>query len=217
MGMPPRSKPAPFAGLQESLLQQLAGRGINRAFPANTVILSEGDGTDALYVILSGKVKVFLANENGKEVLLDVEGPGDYFGEMTLDGGPRSASVLTLEPSRFLVIPRSEVETFLASHPRFAMGLVLKLIKRVRVLTDSVKSLALQDVYGRVTRMLHELAVEQDGRPVIGQKPTQHEMASRVGASREMVSRILKDLAQGGYIEIAGKRIVIRKKLPLEW
>jgi len=211
------AKAAPFPGLQEHLLRELSEHALTRTFPANTIIVSEGDGTDALYVVLSGKVKVFLANENGKEVLLNVEGPGEYFGEMILDGGPRSASVMTLEPSRFLVVPRSDVEAFLASHPQFAMGLILKLIKRVRVLTDNVKSLALQDVYGRVTRMLHELAVEQDGKQVVAEKPTQQDMASRVGASREMVSRILKDLAQGGYIEIAGKRLVIHKKLPLEW
>jgi len=203
--------------MQEQLLRELSERAVTRTFPGNTVIISEGDDTDALYVVLSGKVKVFLANENGKEVLLNVEGPGDYFGEMILDGGPRSASVMTLEPSRFLVVPRSDVEAFLARHPQFAMSLILKLIKRVRVLTDNVKSLALQDVYGRVARMLQELAVEQDGKRVVAEKPTQVEMASRIGASREMVSIILKDLARGGYIEIAGKRIVIHKKLPLEW
>jgi CRP/FNR family cyclic AMP-dependent transcriptional regulator len=203
--------------MQELLLHELSARAVTRTFPANTVIVSEGDDTDALYVVLSGKVKVFLANENGKEVLLNIEGPGDYFGEMILDGGARSASVMTLEPCRFLVVAKSEVDAFLSRHPQFAMDLIRKLIKRVRVLTDSVKSLALQDVYGRVTRLLQELAVEQDGKQVVAEKPTQQDMASRVGASREMVSRILKDLAQGGYIEIAGKRIVIHKKLPLEW
>jgi CRP/FNR family cyclic AMP-dependent transcriptional regulator len=208
---------AAAASFSEQLLRELSGRAITRAFPGNAVIVSEGDGTDALYVVLSGKVKVFLANENGKEVLLNVEGPGDYFGEMVLDGGTRSASVMTLEPSRFLVIPRTDMEAFLGRHPEFAMSLIHKLIKRIRVLTDNVKSLALQDVYGRVRRMLQELALEQDGKQVVAEKPTQQEMASRVGASREMVSRILKDLARGGYIEIAGKRIVIHKKLPLEW
>jgi len=211
------AKAARLPGLQEHRLRELSEHAVTRTFPANTVIVSEGDGSDALYVVLSGKVKIFLANENGKEVLLNVEGPGEYFGEMMLDGGARSASVMTLEPSRFLVVPRGDVQAFLARHPEFAMDLILKLIKRVRVLTDSVKSLALQDVYGRVTRMLQELAIEQNGTPVVAQKPTQQEMASRVGASREMVSRILKDLVQGGYIEMAGKRIVIRKKLPPEW
>jgi len=209
--------PAPLSALQEPLLRELAERGVTRTFPANAVIVNEGDTTDGLYVVLSGKVKVFLSNENGKEVILNVEGPGEYFGEMTLDGGTRSASVMTLEPSRFLVVARSDLEAFLSAHPDFAMGLIRKLIARVRVLTDNVKSLALQDVYGRVTRLLQELAVEQDGKMVVAEKLTQMEMASRIGASREMVSRIFKDLARGGYIETAGRQIIIKKKLPLEW
>src|SRR2546427_10171993 len=105
---------------------------------------------------------------------------------MPLDGGPRSASVMTLEPSRFLVVPKSDLEAFIAAHPDFAMGLIRKLIARVRVLTDNVKSLALQDVYGRVTRLLQELAVERDGKMVVVEKLTQLEIASRIGASREM-------------------------------
>ena len=209
--------PSPLPALEEPLLRELATRGVTRAFPANAVIINEGDTTDGLYVVLSGKVKVFLANENGKEVILTIAGPGDYFGEMTLDGGPRSASVMTLEPGRFLVVPRADLEAFLAAHPDFAMGLIRKLIARVRVLTDNVKSLALQDVYGRLTRLLHELAVEQDGKMVVAEKLTQIEMASRIGASREMVSRIFKDLARGGYIETVGRQILIKKKLPLEW
>jgi CRP/FNR family transcriptional regulator, cyclic AMP receptor protein len=209
--------PASLSALQEPLLRELAERGVTRTFPANAVIVNEGDTTDGLYVVLSGKVKVFLSNENGKEVILNVEGPGEYFGEMTLDGGTRSASVMTLEPSRFLVVPRSDLEAFVAAHPDFAMGLIRKLIARVRVLTNNVKSLALQDVYGRVTRLLQELAVKQDGKMVVAEKLTQMEMASRIGASREMVSRIFKDLARGGYIETAGKQIIIKKKLPLEW
>ena len=136
---------------------------------------------------------------------------------MVLDEGPRSASVMTLEPCKFLVISKAEVQQFLSKHPDFAMHLVRKLIHRVRVLTENVKSLALQDVYGRFARMLHELATERDGRLVFEEKLTQQDMASRIGASREMISRITKDLTTGGYISMDGKRIVINKKLPLEW
>jgi CRP/FNR family cyclic AMP-dependent transcriptional regulator len=206
-----------FSGLGEAELGALLPGATTRSHPKNTVIVSEGDTSDSLYIVISGKVKVFLSNENGKEVTLNIEGPGEYFGEMILDGGLRSASVMTLEPSRFLVIPRAGVEAYLGAHPEFALDLVRKLISRVRVLTDNVKSLALQDVYGRFTRMLHELAVDQGGERVIAGKLTQQEMASRIGASREMVSRIIKDLTQGGYITVARDRIVLNKKLPLEW
>jgi CRP/FNR family cyclic AMP-dependent transcriptional regulator len=207
----------PLSGLDEDTLRPLLERAAAKSYPKSTVIVSEGDRSEGLYVILSGKVRIYLANENGREVTLGVEGPGDYFGEMTLDGGARSASVMTLEPSRFLVVPRAAVEPFIAAHPEFALHLVRKLIRRVRILTESVRSLALQDVYGRFTRLLHELAIEEDGKLVIAEKLTQQEMANRIGASREMVGIILKDLVKGGYLTVTGKRIAIDKKLPLEW
>ena len=207
----------PLSALDDEALRPLLRRAVTRSYPKSTIILSEGDKTEGLFVIVSGKVRIFLANENGKEVTLGVEGPGEYFGEMTLDGGPRSASVMTLEASRFLVVPRADLEAFLGEHPAFAVHVLRKLIRRVRILTENVKSLALQDVYGRFTRLLHELAVEQDGKLVVAEKLTQQEIANRIGASREMVSLILKDLAKGGYLSVSGKRITIEKKLPQEW
>jgi len=212
------AKPAPlFQGLQDDQLRALSDHAVAKTFPKNTIIINEGDETDSLYVIVSGRVKIFLSNENGKEIILTTEGPGEYFGEMVLDEGPRSASVMTLEPCKFLVISKAEVQQFLSKHPDFAMHLVHKLIHRVRVLTENVKSLALQDVYGRFARMLHELATERDGKLVIAEKLTQQDMASRIGASREMISLIIKDLTTGGYVSVNRKKIVINKKLPLEW
>jgi CRP/FNR family cyclic AMP-dependent transcriptional regulator len=136
---------------------------------------------------------------------------------MALDEGPRSASVITLEPTRLLVVPKDDFAAFLAKSPEFALHLVRKLIRRVRALTHDVKSLALMDVYGRVARMLLDLAVERDGALVIEDRPTQQEMANRVGASREMISRILTELAAGGYIEVARDRITISRTLPCGW
>jgi len=190
---------------------------VTRAFPKNTIILNEGDQTDSLYIILSGRVKVFLANEEGKEIVLDTQGPGEYFGEMVLDEGPRSASVMTLEPCRFQLIPKEDVKALLQSHPDFAMHLVRKLIYRGRVLTEHVKSLALQNVYGRFAKLLNEMAVPQDGKRVLQEKLSQQELANRVGASREMINRIVKDLTTGGYISVDGQRIVIHKPLPANW
>ena len=211
------AKSAPLSVLQEKDLHELSRHAVTKSFPRNTIIVSEGDSTDALYIVLSGKVRIFLANENGKEVTLNVEGPGEYFCEMTLDGGPRSASVMTLEPSRFLIIPRADMEAFLAGNPEFAMRLIHKLINRVRVLTENVRSLALMDVYGRIARLLLEFAVESDGKLVITERLTQKEIASRVGASREMVSLILKDLSSGGYIRHEGHTIVIERTPPPRW
>jgi CRP/FNR family cyclic AMP-dependent transcriptional regulator len=203
--------------LHEDELQALSKQGVVKSFPRNTVIVSEGDDTDSFYVIISGRVKVFLGDDDGREIILTTQGPGDYFGEMVLDGGPRSASVMTLEPSRFAIIPKQSFREFLRTHPDFSTHLVERLIGRGRALTDNVKSLALLDVYGRVARLLLEMAVEENGQLLINEKLTQQDIASRVGASREMISRIFKDLTAGGYISIDRKRITIHKNPPRHW
>jgi CRP/FNR family transcriptional regulator, cyclic AMP receptor protein len=209
--------PSPDELLDVIDLRDFAQHAVTRTFPKNTVVVSEGDRTDSLYIIVSGKVKIYVSDEAGKEIVLNESGPGEYFGEMVLDEGPRSASVMTLEPTRFLVVPKEDFKDFVVKTPEFALHLICKLIKRVRALTNDVKSLALLDVYGRVARMLLELAVERDGTLVIENKPTQREMANRVGASREMISRILGDLASGGYIEVERDRITIARALPRAW
>jgi len=198
-------------------IEALSPRAIKRSFPRRTVIINEEDSADSLYIIVSGKVKVFVADALGHEVTLRTQGSGEYFGEMMLDEGPRSASVMTLEPSTFLVIPKADLRQFLTENPAFAVRLVEKLIHRVRALTASVKSLALMDVYGRVAKLLLELAHEQDGYLVIEERLTQQDIASRVGASREMVSRILKDLSDGGYIALQRGRIILNRRLPSRW
>ncbi|MCC7487464.1 MAG: Crp/Fnr family transcriptional regulator [Burkholderiales bacterium] len=206
-----------FEGLREEDLRALSDRAIVRSVPKNAIVITEGDATDSLYVILSGKVKVYLGDEAGKELLLDVLGPGKYFGEMVLDEGPRSASVVTLEPSHFAVLSRADFRGFLLRHPEIALHVITNLIRLARGLNENVKSLALLDVYGRVARMLNELAVEENGRLVIPERLTQREMANRVGASREMINRILRDLTIGGYIAVESGRITIRKTPPARW
>ena len=198
-------------------LRAITGHAITRGFPRNAIILNEGDRTDTLYVILEGRVKVFVADVQGREIVLATQGPGEYFGEMILDEGPRSASVMTLEPSKFLVVPKEDFKEFLIKNPAFGVRLVEKLIHRVRQLTENVKSLALMDVYGRVARLLLELAEPQDGKLVIAERLTQQDIASRVGASREMISRIFKDLTTGGYVSLDRRQITIRRKPPAHW
>jgi CRP/FNR family transcriptional regulator, cyclic AMP receptor protein len=211
------SPTAPFADLDEETLRKLAPGGAVRAYARNVVVVSEGDATGSLYVVLSGKVKVFVSDETGKEVVVNTIGTGDYFGELVLDGGPRAASIMTLEPSRFFVIPQRDVEALLASNPDFARNLVRKLIGRVRSLTARVLDLALKDVYQRLTKYLEETAVEQGGERVVSDRLTQSDIAARIGGSREMVSRILRDLAAGGYISVEAKRIILHRKLPAHW
>ena len=203
--------------LSEADLAAVGSHGIARSYPKNAVIVSEGDLTDSLYVILEGRVKVFVSDGEGHDMVLSTQGPGEYFGEMVLDQGPRSASIMTLEPSRFLVVPKDDFRNFVMRNPAFALSLIDKLIHRARSLTESVKSLALMDVYGRVARLLLEMAEDTDGQLAISQRLTQQEIASRVGASREMVSRILKDLSTGGYLTQSRTGIVLHRKPPDRW
>ena len=205
------------ASPQRLLLERLSQQGVVRSFPANMVIVTEGDASDTFYVIVSGRVKHLVSDEEGREMVLGEQGPGEFFGEVSLDGGVRTSSVVTLQPTKLTVIQGPELRRFCASHAPMAMMIAAGLIRSVRQLTQGVKKLALVDVYGRVASLLLELAREEGGRMVIDPKPTQQDMAIRVGASREMISRILKDLAAGGYIRVEGQRLVIEREPPRAW
>jgi len=198
-------------------LEEISRLGVTRDFRERTVLMSEGDETDALYIIMEGRVRAYVSDSSGREAILSVMGPGEYFGEIAFDEGPRSASVITLEPCRLLVIPRDEFAEFVKRSPAFALHFIHRLIARVRTLTDNVRSLALMDAYGRVARLLLDSSVTEGGKQFIPEKLTQTEIASRVGCSREMVSRIFKDLVQGQYITILPDRIVINRKPPAKW
>lgn len=207
-----------FSQLSGEDIQVIAASGVVKSFPKHTVLISEGDQSDFLYVILEGKVKVFVSDESGKEAILNIQGPGEYFGELALiDEVPRSASVMTLIPSRLAFVSRSDFEACLAKHPTLALKLIRTLTQRIRSLTEVVKNLALHDVYGRVARTLLKLAREKNGLLVIEQRLTHQDIADMVGASREMVSRIMKDLTTGGYLQTKNKIITIQSKLPPAW
>ena len=188
-----------------------------RAFPRGSVLINEGDQGDSLFIILSGKVKVFASNAAGKEVVIDFHGPGEYVGEMSLAGAPRSASVITVEPTSCAVVTRAHFREFILAHPDFALHLIEKLIHRARLATENVKSLALSDVYGRLVRLLLTLAHDVGGTLIVPEKLTQQEIADRIGASRDMVSRLMKDLVGGGYLAVAERTITILKKPPPGW
>ena len=204
-------------GLDERELRALSAHAMVQTFPKNVVLVNEGDTTDAVFVIKSGRVKVFLRGKDEKEVVLNFHGPGEYFGELALSDAPRSASVVTLERTTVLIIPKRDFKQFVAANPEFALRLINRLMGRVRVLTENVRNLALLDVYGRVARLLLDLAVERDGKLVITEKLSQKDIGDRVGASREMISRIFKDLIAGGYVEVQQRRITINRDLPPRW
>jgi len=210
--------PAQLAAIDDAFVRELAKLGRVRSYPKNTVIITEGDSSDSVFVILSGKVKAFVSDAEGHELILNTQAPGDYVGEMALDGKPRSASVVTLEPTTFSVVQREPLRDAIRRNPDFALDMIAKVIERAREATDNVKNLALLDVYGRVARLLLNMAVEaEDGKMRIPEKITQQEIAERVGASRDMVSRIFRDLTIGGYISVENRIVTINKKPPAKW
>jgi CRP/FNR family cyclic AMP-dependent transcriptional regulator len=207
----------PFSHLDEGALRELAPNGSSRSFPKNAIILNEGDETTSLYVILSGRVKVYVTGDDGRELVVATINKGEYFGELVLDGGPRAASIMTLEPCQLYILPNSDVAGLLRGNPLFAQDLILRLIGKVRSLNTKVRDLALKDIYGRFVGFLEENAEERGGERIVAEPLTQTEIAARIGGSREMVSRIVRDLTTGSYIAVESKRIRILKKLPAHW
>ena len=203
--------------LNAAEIEEISRHGVPREFRARTVLISEGDQSDAIYIILEGRVRAYVSDGEGREALLSVMGPGEYFGELAIDEGPRSASVMTIEPCKLLVVPVADLAEFVKRNPSFAMHFIRRLISRIRTLTDSVRSLALMDAYGRVARLLLEQSITDKGVRFVPERMTQSEIASRVGCSREMVSRIFKDLVQGGYVTLEPDRIVVNRKPPARW
>lgn len=203
-----------IASLPAADLEMLSRRGIPREFRARTLLVSEGERSDGLYIILQGRVRVFVSDAAGREAVLSILGPGECFGEIALDEGPRSASVMTLERCRMLAVPRAEVEQFLERNPAFALHVIRHLIARIRTLTESVRSLALMDAYGRVARLLLESCVTEDGVRFVPERLTQAQIAERVGCSREMVSRILKHLVREQCITLLPDRILVHRAPP---
>jgi CRP/FNR family transcriptional regulator, cyclic AMP receptor protein len=199
-------------------LRSLALRGTIRNYRKNSVIINEGEVGESLFVLLQGRVKVYSTDADGREITYNVVEQGDYFAEMWLDGGPRSASVMTLEPSVCAVVGRAALKEHLAAEPDFALELVSQVIRRARAATETARNMALLDVYGRVVITLEgQKGAAAPGAPVTLTQITHQNIANRVGASREMVSRLLKDLEKGGYIELGVKRIILKKKLPAKW
>ena len=203
--------------LPDDILRAIAASGVVRTFPRNTVLIHEGDVGDSLYILLSGRVKVYASNDSGREVVINFNGPGEYVGEMSLEGAPRSASVVTTEPVTCAIVTRDRFRDFIAANPDFAQHLIRTLIHRARHATENIKSLALSDVYGRLVRLINALATEQEGRLVVPERLTQQDIAERVGASRDMIGKLMKDLVGGGYLLVEDRRITVLKRLPPGW
>jgi len=211
------TEPADFAALSDSL-RALARRGEIRRYRKNTLLIEEGDHGDTLYLILAGRLRSYASGDKGREITYGIYGPGEYLGEMSLDGGPRSANVITLEASSCVVITRTTLQQHITQHPEFAFELIAKVIRRARAATLSAKQMALNDVYGRLVLLLNSLAVARpDGTRRIEERLTHQELANRLGCSREMVSRLTKDLEHGTYLGAEDGHWVLRRALPARW
>jgi len=205
-----------FPQLDDGELERIGRAAREKSYPKGSVILFEDDPGDALYVVLSGQVKVVLIGEDGREVILSMLKMGDFFGEMSLiDDQPRSAHVIAVEDSGLLVLRRDDFRACLEESPRIALGLLQALSRRLRRADDKIGGLVLLDVNGRVARLLLELADEHDGQN-IPRKVTHHTIAQMIGSSRETVSRTIRDLADKGLIRVSRKDIAILQRDPLE-
>ncbi|QTD45175.1 Crp/Fnr family transcriptional regulator [Ottowia testudinis] len=200
-------------------VEALAGRGAERRYRRGTLIIQDGERGDTLYIVRSGRLRAFVADAGGKELTLGLYGPGEYVGEMSLDGGPRSASVEAVEPTVCALIQRDDLLAYIAEQPAFALELMARLIRRARMATENARSMALVDVYGRLTRLLDQLADPPDanGARPLRERLTHQQIAHHLACSREMVSRLLKDLEHGGYVAQRERRLVLLKTLPARW
>ncbi len=200
------------------LTRALAQRGVIRQYRANTTLIEEGDHGDSLYVVLDGTIRIYCSNTSGKEITLALYGPGEYVGEMSLDGGPRSASVATETACVCALVSGAQLREHVMTNPDFAMELILRLISRARLATESARSLALLDAYGRLVNLFNALGGSCGNSPFMVEEQLTHlAIAKRIGCTRELVSRLIKDLDKGGYIKLENKRYVILKKLPARW
>ncbi|WP_332738537.1 Crp/Fnr family transcriptional regulator [Hydrogenophaga sp.] len=200
-------------------IEALASQGVQRRYRRGTLLIQEGETGDTLYIVLQGRLRAFLSDNNGRELTLGLYGPLEYVGEMSLDGGPRSANVEAAEPSTCSVVTRATLLAYIAEHPEFALELMARLIRRARLATESARSVALIDVYGRLVRLLNTLAQmpNERGERALKERLTHQQMAQHLACSREMVSRLLKDLETGGYIAVRERWIWLLKTLPARW
>jgi len=204
--------------IADPVARELAARGRVRCFPKDSLIIREHDPGGALFVILAGAVQVYVSGAKGQEMVLGRYGAPQYIGEMALDGDARCASVRALEATVCSVVTRRALLSAIRTDPRIAVRMLATVSHRSRIATGVVKSLALLDVYTRVARLLSSLEyVEIDGLPWSRERLTQREIARRVGACRDMISRIFKDLRAGGYVAVRDKRVRMLRQPPARW
>lgn len=204
-----------FEGFPEELLENISKSFIRRSIPKGTYLFREGEEADAMYVLIEGRTRSLTSDNLGKEFVFKIGEPVDVFGEISLiDEEPRGWTTQVEEDAVVLMLPKQEFVRHLESSPAMKDLVIKNLARIVRRLSNTMKSLALLDVYGRVRALFESLTITVDGQEMISQPLTQQAIADRVGSSREMIARILKELVFGGYIKLENKKIILLQKLP---
>ena len=204
-----------FSELSDEDIASLAHLALRKRYPKDTVVFFENEEGDFFFTILEGRIKVTILGDDGREVILSVLGPGDFFGEMALlDNEPRSATAIAVEESELLSLHRTDFQSVLNENKSITSALIRVLSARLRRANHQISTLALLDVYGRVARVIVDMAREEgkrlrDGR-IAFRRATHQEIANRIGTTRETVTRMLKDLERQGLIHIEGKEIVVQ-------
>jgi CRP/FNR family cyclic AMP-dependent transcriptional regulator len=211
--------PDPLPPEMTDAVRALADRGVERHYRKGTVLIEEGDVGDTIYIIVAGRLRIYGSDPRSeREITHGIYGPGEYVGEMSLDGGPRAASVMALEPCTLSVVTRATLQAFIRERPEFAFELLAKVIRRARAATLSAKQLALNDVYGRLKWLLERLGVAGPGGEYhLPERLTQKELAEQVGCTREMVGRVMKDLLEGRHVRLDEAGRLCWQRLPLRW
>lgn len=207
-----------FSELDESALRVVLKKSRTLKFRRGTILMSEGETGESLYLINTGKVKIYLSDENGNEITLFVEGPGSYIGEISLlDNSPRTASAVTLEATEVSSISKKDFMEIIGENPDIAFSIIHALTQKMRRATDTIGALALKNVYQRLALKLLELAEDNNGETVITTRYSHLELSKMIGASREMVGKVMAELTHGEYIELRDKKLHLLKDFPHDW
>jgi CRP/FNR family cyclic AMP-dependent transcriptional regulator len=204
-----------FSELSEEAISSLSHLATRRRYPKDTVVFFENEEGDTLFMILEGRIKVTILGDDGREIILTMLSPGDLFGEMALlDNEPRSATAIAVEESELLSLHRTDFYAVIAENPGISTALIKVLSARLRRANHQISTLALLDVYGRVARVILDMAREEgrrlkDGR-IAFRRATHQEIANRIGTTRETVTRMLKDLERQDLVKVEGREILLQ-------
>lgn len=209
-----------FQHLTDAHLEELAAQSRELTFRKHAILMTEGDLGESMYVIKSGSVKVYVSDDDGRELVLYEQGVGAVIGDIALlDDEPRSASVSTLEASTALMIGKQAFLDCLRNSPEMAINIIRSLTQRLRDATDGSRSLALDNVYRRLADKLQELSLDNEDEEYksLSKKYSHQELGNMIGASREMVGKVMAELIKGEYVDLRDGRIHLLRKLPKNW